>query len=41
MFTYLNDVQKARIDAKDKKIQLSEIIDNRYKIFEEVIFKLP
>jgi hypothetical protein len=41
MYFYLSDIGQARIDAKEAKVPLSEIIDNRNNIKKDVIFDLP
>jgi|LauGreDrversion4_2_1035121.scaffolds.fasta_scaffold512315_1 hypothetical protein len=41
MYFYLSDMDKARIDAKEQKVPLSEIVDNRNNIKRDVLFNMP
>ena len=41
MYQFLSDLDKARIDAKEAKVPLSTIVDNRNNIKREVLFNMP
>jgi hypothetical protein len=41
MYFYLSNIEQARIDAKESKVPLGEIIDNWNNIKREVLFNSP